>query len=152
MSRRTFTATLEEGRGGGAFVEIPFDVATTFGTRGRVPIKATFDGESYRGSIAPMGGRHVLGVTKAIRRTIGKAIGDSIRVTVEADLEPRTVTVPPDFAAALARSKRIAQAFDGLSYTHRKEFVEWIDGAKKPETRARRISRALGMLRERRTR
>lgn len=152
MSRRSFQAEIQAGRGGGAYVDIPFDVEQVFGTRGRVPVKATIDGEPYRGSIAPMGGHHRLGVTKAMRAAIERSVGDRVRVTVEADTEPRVVTVPPDLQAALKRVPSLASAFEALSYTHQKEFVVWIEEARKPETRDRRIARTMEMLRDRKTR
>lgn len=138
-AKKRFQAELRPGHGGGAFVEIPFDVHDVFGTRGQVPVRATFDGEPYRGSLAPMGGRHVLGVTRAIREAIGKDVGDSVHVVLEQDTEPRTVSVPPDLAAALSKAPGAAKTFDGLSYTRRKEYVRWVEEAKKPETRARRL-------------
>lgn len=137
---RRFEAEILAGRGGGAYVEIPFDVAGTYGTRGRVPIRTCFDGQPYRGSIAPMGGgKHVLGVPKAIRKAIGKQVGDVAEVVVVRDAAPRTVTIPPDLAAALARASGAKAAFDGLSYTCRKEYVRRVQEAKRPETRARRV-------------
>ena len=65
--KHEFDAVIEEARSGGAWVTIPFSVPDVFGTKGRVKVSATFDGHSYRGSIAPMGGAHVLGMSKAIR-------------------------------------------------------------------------------------
>jgi bacteriocin resistance YdeI/OmpD-like protein/uncharacterized protein DUF1905 len=128
---------------------IPFDVRETYGTGGQVKVKASFDGEPYRGSIAPMGGgRHVIGIAKAIRAAIGKDVGDRVKVVVEPDTDPRTVEVPPDLAAAFRKSPAAKRAFEKLSYTHRKEYVRWIEEAKKPETRERRVQKTLEMLRE----
>src|SRR5687767_12233728 len=119
--RRSFDAVIEEGRGGGALVAIPFDVRALYGTAGQVKVKAYFDGEPYRGSIAPMGGgRHVLGIAKAIRAKIGKDVGDKVKVVLERDSEPRTVETPPDLAAVLKRAPAAQRAFDKLSFTHRK--------------------------------
>jgi uncharacterized protein DUF1905/bacteriocin resistance YdeI/OmpD-like protein len=149
MKKQSFDAEIEAARGGGAFIRIPFDVRATYGTGGQVKVKAEFDGEPYRGSIAPMGaGQHVIGVSKAIRDAIGKSIGDRIRVSLEKDEEPRTVTVPADLAAALGRDPTAGPAFEKLSYTHRKEFVRWVEEAKKPATRERRVAKTLVMLKE----
>jgi len=137
---------------GGALVVIPFDVREVYGTGGQVKVKATFDGESYRGSLAPMGGgRHVLGVRKAIRAAIGKDVGDRVEVVIERDTEPRSVETPKDLAAVLRKSKPARDRFEKLSYTHRKEYVRWIEEAKKPETRARRVEKAVAMLSEGKT-
>jgi hypothetical protein len=131
-----------------AFIEFPFDVKETFGTAGQVKVRATFDGYEYRGSLAKMGHHcHFLIVTKAVRKAIGKQPGDTVRVVIEKDTEPRIVEIPPDFAEAMAAESSVKDFFDQLAYTHRKEYVQWITSAKKPETRQRRIQKALEMLR-----
>jgi uncharacterized protein YdeI (YjbR/CyaY-like superfamily) len=67
---------------------------------------------------------------------------------LELDDEPRTVEVPEELQAALAADDAARAAFDGLSYTHRREYVEWVTGAKREETRRARLERAVGMLRD----
>jgi hypothetical protein len=116
-------------------------------------VRVTFDGHSYRGSIAPMGGGvHVLGVGKDVRTVIGKDVGDVVSVTLERDDEPRTVIVPPELAAALASTDEAAKRFEGLSYTHRREFAEWVAEGKRAETRERRAGKAVEMVLEGRSR
>ncbi len=139
-----FEARIVEGRGGGAFVTVPFSVPEVFGTRGQVRVKGTIDGHPFKSSVAPMGGgTHLLGLHKATRETIGKAIGDPVRIVLEADIEERTVTVPDDFRRALAKAPRARETFEKFAYTHRKDYVQWIESAKKPETRQRRIDEAV---------
>ena len=146
--KHDFQAVIQEGRGGGAWIEIPLKVSESFGTKGRVPVKATFDGIPYRGSIAPMGGgMHILGVKKEIRQSIGKDIGAKVRVTLEQDTEDRVVEIPDDLQKALSRDAVARTAFERMSYTHRKEYVQAVEEAKKPETRQRRIAKTLEMLR-----
>ena len=140
-----FDAEVREGRGGGAWVEVPLDVKATFGS-GRPRVFATFEGRPYRGSIASMGGCWALGIPKAIRESIGKGVGDRLRVTLARDEQPRTVEVPEDLARALAGAPRARAFFEGLSYTARKEYARWIAEAKREETRARRLSQALEKL------
>jgi hypothetical protein len=128
-----------EGRGG-AYVEVPADVVEALGGGKRIPVQATFDGIEYRGSIVSMGGSGmILGVLKSIRESLGKAPGDVVSVTVERDTATRTVEVPADLATALDASGA-RPAFDELSYSHQRKYVQWIDEAKRPETRARRIA------------
>lgn len=94
-------------------------------------MKATFDGEPYRGSIVRMGAPcHILGVRKDIRLKIGKVIGDSVQLTVEEDAEPRVVEVPADLKKKI-QSHPEEEIFNKLSYTHQKEYVNWIEEAKK---------------------
>lgn len=144
--RQEFEATIESGSGGGAAVTIPFDVETVYGTRGRVKVKATFDGHPYRGSIAPMGGRHLLGVTQAVRAAIGKSVGDTVAVVLERDTDERQVEVTAELARALAEKPEALRFFNGLAYTYRKEYAQWIAGAKRAETRARRLDKAIELL------
>lgn len=79
-----FRAVIEKVEGiNGAYVRIPFDVKEVFG-KGRVPVRATFDGEPYEGSIVRYGAPfHILGLRKDIREKIGKQPGDMVEVTVE---------------------------------------------------------------------
>lgn len=141
----TFTAPIHAGDQGGAYVVVPFDVEAAFGSK-RPKVRATFDGEGYRGSLVRMGGPdHILIVRKAIRETIGKGPGDDVEVTVALDTAPRTVEVPADLAAALAEAG-LRDAFDALSYTRQREAVEAIEAAKRPETRVRRVAGVVGRL------
>jgi hypothetical protein len=147
-----FKATIVAGPRGGMFVEVPDPIIEQMGGGGRIPVAATFDGEAYRGSIVRMGGRPVLGIRKSIRETIDKGAGSSVLVTVRRDSHERSVEVPVALAQALAERPSLRAAFEGLSYTHRREYAEWIAEAKKEETRQRRVRRALQMIEEGRTR
>ncbi|GAB5905090.1 MULTISPECIES: DUF1905 domain-containing protein [Mycobacteroides] len=82
----TFEATIEQPEGPGAYVEFPFSAVDTFGVKARVPVHAVFDGSvTYTGSLAPYGGRHLLGVRKDIQKQLGKGPGDAVRVEVRLD-------------------------------------------------------------------
>lgn len=146
MKRREFNAVIRGADQGGAYVEIPFDVEQVFG-RKRVPVKATIDGEPYRGSLVRMGEPcHMLIIRKDIRARIGKEPGDDVHVTVEEDLQPRVVEPPPDFARALGTNTAARAYFEGLSFTHQREYVDWITSAKRDATRVGRIEKAIAML------
>lgn len=146
--KHTFSAKILDSGGGGAIVEIPFDVEKAFGSK-RPKVKATFDGVPYRGLLARMGGEnHILIVLKDIREKIGKSFGDSVKVTVEADTAPRVLDIPKDLAGALKKDKAARAFFEKLSFTHRREYVKWIEEAKKEETRQRRIEKAMEMLKK----
>ncbi|WP_328523766.1 YdeI/OmpD-associated family protein [Kribbella sp. NBC_00359] len=142
----TFEGSIVVNDGGGGWVEVPGEVVAALGGGGRIPVQATFDGIAYRGSIASMGGCMALGILKSIRGELGKGAGDPVTVTLVRDAAERTVEVPADLAAALQEAG-LRTAFDALSYSHRREHVNAINDAKKPETRVRRISKALEMLR-----
>ena len=141
----TFEGVIQEALGGGAYIEVPGEVIAALGGGGRIPVQATFDGIAYRGSIVSMGGCLALGILKQIRGELGKGPGDLVTVTVERDTVERTIAVPADLAEALAAAG-LREAFDALSFSHRREHVQAIEEAKKPETRARRIAKAVEMI------
>lgn len=144
----TFRAVIEDAGDGGAYVCVPFDVEKAFGKK-RVKILATFDGVPYRGSMVRMGTeQHLLLVLKDIRKQIGKNIGDEIEVTVDEDTQPRVVNVPEDLQKALMNNPEAFVFFEKLSYTHQKEYVQWIEEAKRPETRQKRVEKTIELLRE----
>jgi hypothetical protein len=130
-----------------AYVEPPFDVQEVYDSK-RVKVKATFDGVEYRGSLVNMGGCYMLGLTQEIRKRIGKGFGDEILVTVEKDVEERSVEIPDDFAGTMNNNEKAATTFQSLSYTAQKEYVTWITSAKRQETRADRILKAVAQLAE----
>jgi len=138
-----FTATLET-RGAGSLVEVPLDVRALFG-QARPPVKATVNGHTFRTTIAVYGGAYYLGLNREVRDAACAEIGDLLTIDLERDEEERTVKVPSDLAAALDATTRAT--FDGLSFTHRREYVRWIEEAKREETRARRVAKAVEMLR-----
>jgi hypothetical protein len=141
-----FKAKIIGGLGGGAGVAFPYDVEKEFGTSASIPVKATFDGVPYTGSLMNCGmPNHILGVLKNIRERIGKGIGDTIEVAVWKDEQVRTVVVPPEFERLLKKEGLLA-GFKKLSFTHQKEYVRWITEAKKEETRQNRIAKAVTML------
>jgi hypothetical protein len=130
-----------------AWVAFPHSVPELFGVKGRVPVTATFDGAPYRGSLMKMGGgdTHLLGMLREIREAVGKQPGDTVHVTVQLDSEPRTIELAADARSAIEESGQAA-TFDALSYSHQREYQQWIDGAKRPETRASRIEKMTEML------
>ncbi len=147
MKKYRFTAKIQAGDGGGAGVLFPFDVEKEFGTRGKVPVKAAFDGIAYTGSLIKYGApQHMLPMLKAIREQIGKGPGDPVEVVLWRDDEVRTLDVPEDLAA-LMKKEGLLPFFDSLSYTHRKEYCRWISEAKKQETRAKRLEKSVEMMR-----
>ena len=147
--RHSFKAILETTDDGinTAYITIPFDVEKIYGIRGQVKVKATFDGHPYRGVLANMGtGHHIIGVRKDIRQAIGKKVGDSVKVTLEQDLEERVVQIPVDLESVLSKNPKAKSVYDALSFTNRKEYALWISSAKKPETKKRRLAEITGKL------
>jgi len=120
--------------------------------RRRFPVVATVNGYTWRTSVARMGGEFLVGLNREVREGAAVATGDTVDVALELDTAPREVEVPEALATALEGDPEARAAFDGLAFTHRKEFARWIEEAKREETRERRVGQALQMLREGRTR
>lgn len=128
------------------FIEIPFDVEKEFGAK-RVKVKVKFDGVDYRGSIVNMGQDcFMIGITKAIRKEIGKDAGDTVFVEVEKDEEIREVDIPEDFKFELDKNKEALNFYNSLSYSAKRKYYQWITGAKKETTRQKRITESISKL------
>jgi hypothetical protein len=144
--KQTFKAIIQNAGGGGAFVEVPFDVETEFGAK-KPRVRALIEGVPYRGLLTRMGSEHhILIILKGIREQIGKTFGDEITITLEPDTEPRVLEIPDDLTQALQKDEEARLFFDKLSYTHQKEYVTWINDAKKEETRQSRIFKTIELL------
>ncbi|MEO7071086.1 MAG: YdeI/OmpD-associated family protein [Nostocoides sp.] len=136
------------GHGGttAGFVIDPAIVDELGGGR-RPKVVVTIGGQGFRTSIASMGAQFLLGVSNENRKLTGVSAGDIVEFDLTLDRAPRTVEVPPDFAEALAAVPGARDAFDRLADSRRKEHVRAIEEAKKPETRARRIDKAVEVIR-----
>lgn len=147
--KHSFKATiLQSGNINAAYVEFPFSVQELFGKKGQVKIKAVFDGKvEYRGSLAKMKSDcHILGLTQDIRKQLGKSFGDEVEVELWEDLEERKVSIPEDVHQLFNSNEEAQQIFEKLSYTHQKEYIRWIEDAKKQETRDQRKEKMMRML------
>lgn len=144
-----FTATIKQnGEMNAAFVEFPFSTEELFNKKGQVKIKATFDGKvEYRGSLAKMkSGCHILGLTQDIRKQLGKTFGDEVSVSLIEDKEERIIEVADDISLVFNKNPDVKILFDKMSYTHKKEYIRWIEDAKKPETRENRKAKMIQMI------
>jgi uncharacterized protein YdeI (YjbR/CyaY-like superfamily) len=99
-----------------------------------------------------MGGESMVGLNREVREGAGVQAGDNVDVVLELDTAPREVEVPAALAEALAGDAQAKANFESLAYTHRREYAQWIEEAKREETRQRRIGQALEMLRQGKTR
>jgi hypothetical protein len=131
---------------------VPDDVVDALGSGKRPPVRVTVGGHTYRSTVAVMGGTYMVSLSTENRMAAGVREGDEVDVEIELDDQPREVVVPDDFAEALAGEPEAAATFGRLSYSNRSWHVLSIDGAKTPETRARRIAKSIEALREGRVR
>jgi hypothetical protein len=139
------TTILQEGKTAMGF-EIPADVVEALGAGKRPPVLVTINGYTYRNTVAVLGGRYMIGVSSENRGPARVTGGDVVDIDLELDTAPRVITVPPDFAAALDAEPAARQTFDSLSYSNKSWHTLQIEGAKAPETRARRIEKSIAAL------
>lgn len=128
-------------------IEVPPEIVEALGGSKRPPVSATVNGYTYRNTIATMGGKFMLSVSAEVREKAQVAGGDAVKVDLELDTTPRTLTVPDDFRGALDTDGTAARFFDSLSHSNRQRHVLAIEGAKTQETRQRRIDKAVAELR-----
>lgn len=146
-----FHATVLLGGKTATGIRVPPEVVEGLGSHKRPPVRVTIGNHTYRTTVAVMGGEFMIPLSVENRKSAGVAAGDEVDVGIELDTEPREVSVPADFAEALARDSNAQRYFDGLSYSHKRRHVMAIEEAKTAETRQRRITKAIEKLREGRT-
>jgi len=145
MSSVDFEATVTQD-GEAIFILVPPEVVAALGQGKRPPVVVTLNGHTHRSTIAVYGGQSYLPLRREIREAAGASPGQKVRVTLALDDQPRTVEVPDDLARELERDPGAQSAFARLSFTHQKEYVAWIQEAKRPETRQRRITEVVNRL------
>ena len=142
MRPLVFKFTVESPAGGP--IEVPFDVRGVFG-RARPPVLVTINGYTYRSTVAVYSGRYYVPLSRANAAAAQVERGAQATVKIEPDEASREVEVPADLASALDATG-LRDRWDALSYSHQREHVEAIEEAKRPQTRARRIAKAVEML------
>lgn len=147
-----FSATLELHGKTATGLEVPAEVVDALGS-GRSPaVSVTLRGHTYRTTVASRAGRYLIPVSAEHRAAAGVSAGDDLEVEIELDDQPRTLTVPDEFARALDDAPAAKAFFEGLSRSKQQVFTLSVEGAKTDETRQRRVEKAVSMLREGRTR
>jgi hypothetical protein len=149
---KKFEARIEQKDESGniAFLRVPPEVIESFGPRKRPPVIVTLNGHSYRTTVSVYGGEFFIGARGDILEAAKVRVGQIARVKLAPDVEPRTIEVPADLDAALGKA-RLREAFARFSYTHRKEYILSIEGAKRPQTRAARIEKTVAATRAKRS-
>jgi hypothetical protein len=129
-------------------IEVPAAVVAKLGSSKKPAVHVTIKGYTYRSTVATMGGRFMVGISAQVREAAGVAAGQNVDVGIELDTAPREVTVPADFARALSRDAAAKRFFEGLSFSNKQRIVISIEAAKAPETRERRLAKAVSSLRD----
>ena len=140
--------TTVAAHGNNTGIVVPDDVIEQLGAGKRPPVLVDVNGYEYRSTVAVMSGTFMVGISAAVREATGLKGGDPIRVTLTLATTPREVNVPDDFAAALAADTQAKAFFEKLSNSLQRYHVDNINGAKTPETRQRRVEKAVALFRD----
>jgi hypothetical protein len=140
-----FRATVVLGGKTATGIQVPDEIVEALGSGKRPPVVVTLGGYTYRTTVAPMSGAFWIPLAAEHREAAGVQADQAVDVSIELDTAPREVPLPDDLAAAFDDDVRTN--FDGLAFSHRKEWVRWVEEAKKPETRATRIEKTVESLR-----
>ena len=143
-----FHATVEQNGKTATGITVPDEIVAALGAGRKPAVTVTINGYTYRSSIATVSGTSKVGVSAEVREAAGVKAGDEVDVDIALDTAPREVAVPADFAAALDAEPPAQATFDRISYSEKRWFVLGIEDAKTPETRKRRIDKAIERLRE----
>lgn len=139
-----FRATLDLHGKTATGISVPEVVVEQLGGGRKPAVTVRLGNYSYRTTVARRGGGYLIPVSAEHRAAAGLQAGDAVEVVLELDTARREVTVPPVLAEALDPAARAR--FDALSYSRQLGHVLAIEGAKTPETLARRIAKVLADL------
>lgn len=142
----TFTATLKQEGKTATGIEVPPEIMEALGGGKKPAVTVTLKGYAYRSTVGVMGGRSMIPVSAGHRGNAGLSAGDRVQVTLELDMAPREVDVPEDLQAALDANPTALAAFARLSYSGKRQHTLSVEGTKNPETRARRVAKAVATL------
>ena len=148
----TFRATIVQTGKTACGIQVPEAVVEALGGSKRPAVVVTIGHYTYRSTVAPMGGEWWVGVNSDHRAASGLKAGDEVQVTLELDTAPRELEIPPELEAALDADPQARAFFDGLSYSNKRVFTLSVEGTSNPETKARRVEKAIALMREGRVR
>ena len=143
-----FRTTVELGGKTATGLQVPDEIVAALGSSRRPTVSITVGSHTYTTTVARMGGRFLVPLSAGNRTAAGVSAGDEVEVDIELDHAVREVSVPADLQAALDVDAEASATFAQLAYTHRKEWVRWVEEAKKPETRQTRLVKTVAALHE----
>lgn len=143
-----FTTVIVSGGGNTSGIEVPESIVLGFDAGKRFPVVVTVNGFTYRSTVGPYKGPYLVSLSADNRAAAGVAVGDEVEVDLERDLAPREVEIPADLGAALDADSGASAFFQSLPPGQKKSYTTWIVEAKKEETRAARVAKAVQMLSE----
>ena len=141
----TFHTTILQTGKNTAGIQVPDEVIEKLGAGKQPLVRVTINKYTYRSAVAVMGGKYMISFNPEHRKAAGVQGGDEANVTLELDLEPRTLEIPTDLKDALTKANAL-DAFEKSAPSMKKEYVRQVEEAKAQETRERRITKIVEKL------
>lgn len=141
----TFHTTILQTGKNTAGIQVPEEVIEKLGAGKQPLVRVTINKYTYRSAVAVMGGKYMISFNPAHRKAAGVQGGEEANVTLELDLEPRTVEIPTDLKDALIKANAL-DAFEKSAPSMKKEYVRQVQETKAQETRERRITKIVEKL------
>ena len=142
MTAERFDADVEARTNGGIAIRLPFDPDDAWGEKDAHYVAGSIQGIRMRGKLVRRGTNPYLELGPSWCRSPGFGTGDRVQVVLEPE-GPQLADLHPDFRAALDADPDARRSFESLATFYRKGFVRDIDGAKRPETRRRRLDKLI---------
>lgn len=139
------------------YVDPPLGTGGKLGRHGVVPVRVSLDGISFRANLMPLGAKrtkappgkqHRLYLHGTMRKTIGKDVGDRVRVELKLDTIPRVEPMNPTLFRMLRDDLKARKAFESLSPSHRKELNRYLNHLKSREALQRNVDKVMRYLRQ----
>jgi Bacteriocin-protection, YdeI or OmpD-Associated/Domain of unknown function (DUF1905)/Domain of unknown function (DUF5655) len=148
-----FRATIRK-QGPNPYADVPERVSRAFSAwqrDGRISVVGRLNRAEIRATLVPIGRKgHRLYVNGGMRSAAGVEVGDTVTFELAAT-QPDDVRPPKDVAAELSRVPGARRAFAARSPSHRRQVLRYIDDARTPESRQRRIATAIDHVLGRKT-
>jgi hypothetical protein len=133
--------------GSWSFLTLPKAASAKLPSRGMTSVEGRINGHPFRATLEPDGNRsHWLKVSRKLREAAGAEAGDIVTLEIAAKRKEPESRVPADLRKALASAPKARAVWKDITPIARRDWIQWIVSAKRPETRARRVDNACSML------
>lgn len=144
--QKSFDAIIQK-EGSFTFIAIPFSPREVWGAKPRYYVTGMINGVSVRGTLGVLGQDYFLRLGAAWIRDSGIEPGGNVSVCLSLE-GPQENNIASDIAKALSDNNKAKIFFDGLPTFYRKNFIRWIESAKREETRVKRTNEMIKLLEE----
>jgi hypothetical protein len=139
--------TASKNAGTWTFLMLPKAASAKLPSRGMASVEGMINGHRFRATLEPDGNRsHWLKVSRKLREAAGAEAGDVVTLEMSAAEKEPEPRMPSDLRKALAAAPKARAVWKDITPIARRDWIQWIVSARRPETRARRVDNACSML------